>query len=79
MLSKSQCLVMFTEPIMNPLDNAEKMVELLIEKCNFKGVWPCTGGVMSYVAAGRSCAFVVEIGHGATQIVPIYESKNVDV
>ncbi len=74
-VSPENCLVLFEEPVMNPQRIAEKMLELLITKFNVKAVFPACSGVMSWLPYGRGVSLLVEIGHGATQIIPIFQSN----
>ncbi|KAK9381576.1 actin family [Kockiozyma suomiensis] len=66
--------VLLTEPPMNPLSNREKMVDIMLEKYNFGGVYVAIQAVLALYAQGLSSGVVVDSGDGVTHIVPVYES-----
>ncbi|KAK7203159.1 actin family [Myxozyma melibiosi] len=66
--------ILLTEPPMNPLSNREKMVDTMLEKYNFGGVYVAIQAVLALYAQGLSSGVVVDSGDGVTHIVPVYES-----
>lgn len=44
--------VLLTEPPMNPLSNREKMVDIMLEKYNFGGVYVAIQAVLALYAQG---------------------------
>ncbi|ODQ66847.1 endocytosis and membrane growth and polarity [Nadsonia fulvescens var. elongata DSM 6958] len=66
--------ILLTEPPMNPLKNRERMVETMIEKYDFNGVYVAIQAVLALYAQGLSSGVVVDSGDGVTHIVPVYES-----
>ena len=67
--------VLLTEPIMNPSENKEKLVELMFENFNVPALQVCCQGLLSLVASGRTTGVVLDSGDGVTQVTPIYEGR----
>jgi len=65
--------VILTEAPANPLENREKMVQLMFEKFHVPKVYIALQAVLSLYAAGRTTGLVVESGDGVTHTVPVYE------
>ncbi|KAK9448212.1 actin family [Limtongia smithiae] len=66
--------ILLTEPPMNPISNREKMVDTMLEKYNFGGVYVAIQAVLALYAQGLTSGVVVDSGDGVTHIVPVYES-----
>ncbi|KAM7538490.1 hypothetical protein Aperf_G00000077195 [Anoplocephala perfoliata] len=70
------CLL--TEPPRNPKSNREKMCEVIFEKFNVPGLYIAIQAVMSLYSSGKTTGAVLDIGDGATHMVPIYEGHGLD-
>ncbi|KAI0390552.1 actin family [Xylariaceae sp. FL0594] len=66
--------ILLTEPVLNPLYNRRKMLEVMFEKYNFEGVHVGIQAVLALYAQGLSTGVVVDSGDGVTHIVPVFES-----
>lgn len=66
--------ILLTEAPLNPLKNREHMVEVMLEKYGFGGVYVAIQAVLALYAQGLSSGVVVDSGDGVTHIVPVYES-----
>ena len=66
--------ILLTEAPLNPLKNRERMVETMLEKYNFNGVYVAIQAVLALYAQGLNSGVVVDSGDGVTHIVPVYES-----
>ena len=51
-LDPTECLIMLTEPPMNPLKNREKMIEVMFEKYGFHGAYIAIQAVLTLYAQG---------------------------
>ena len=51
-LDPTECLIMLTEPPMNPLKNREKMLEVMFEKYGFHGAYLAIQAVLTLYAQG---------------------------
>lgn len=71
-VNPEECSVLVTEPISNPKPAREKMAEILFETLNFKGVSIATSPILPMYAAGLTTGLVLDIGDGATQVVPVW-------
>ena len=65
--------VLLTEAIMNPKANTEKMAQVMFESFGVAGMYVTNPGKMALMASGRGTGIVLDIGEGATQVVPVYE------
>ncbi|BHF64583.1 Actin-1 [Sparganum proliferum] len=65
--------VLLTEAPLNPRNNREKMVEVMFEKFNVPGLYIAIQAVLALYASGRTTGVVMDVGDGATHLVPIYE------
>ncbi len=65
--------VLLTEAPRNPRNNRERMCEVMFEKFNVPGLYVAIQAVMSLYASGRTTGVVLDIGDGATHLVPIFE------
>merc|ERR1712165_588660 len=72
-LDPTECLIMLTEPPMNPLKNREKMLEVMFEKYGFHGAYLAIQAVLTLYAQGLLTGVVVDSGDGVTHICPVYE------
>nr|WAQ15581.1 Arp2 [Halisarca dujardinii] len=68
-----ECKVLLTEPPMNPMKNREKMVEMMFEEYNCKGVYVAIQAVLTLYAQGLLTGVVIDSGDGVTHICPVYE------
>jgi len=72
-LDPTECLIMLTEPPMNPLKNREKMIEVMFEKYGFHGAYIAIQAVLTLYAQGLLTGVVVDSGDGVTHVCPVYE------
>lgn len=70
------CLL--TEPPKNPKSNREKMCEVMFEKFNVPGLYIAIQAVMSLYSSGKTTGAVMDIGDGATHMVPIFEGHGLN-
>ena len=63
--------VIFTEPLINPKKNREKLVEIMFETFNVLGVSVILQVISDLYAAGKFTGFVVDSGEGLTQFAAI--------
>ncbi|KAJ4131236.1 Arp2/3 complex subunit, actin nucleation center [Fusarium oxysporum] len=66
--------ILLTEPPMNPLENREKMCEIMFERYGFGALYVAIQAVLALYSQGLSSGVVVDSGDGVTHIVPVYES-----
>uniref|UniRef100_A0A2I3S5D2 Actin-related protein 2 n=1 Tax=Pan troglodytes TaxID=9598 RepID=A0A2I3S5D2_PANTR len=67
------CKILLTEPLMNPTENREKMVEVMFETYQFSGIYVAIQAVLTLYAQGLLTGVVVDSGDGVTHIYPVYE------
>ena len=69
----SEHRVMLTEAPGCSKRNREKMVEVMFETFNVKGMYITIQAVLSLYANGRTTGLVCDSGDGVTHTVPVYE------
>ena len=67
--------ILLTEAPFNPLDNREKMAEVMFEKFGFKAVRVGMQAVMALFSEGNLTGLVVDSGDGVTHIMPVYDGN----
>jgi len=67
-----------TEPPLNPLQNRRKMLEMMFEKYQFKGVHVAIQAILTLYAQALMSGVVVDSGDGVTHIVPVYEGYSLE-
>ncbi|XP_006012246.1 uncharacterized protein LOC102352921 [Latimeria chalumnae] len=72
-IKPSERPVLMTETPLNPLNNREKMTQLLFETFNVPAMYVAIQAVLALYASGRTTGCVVESGDGVTHTVPIFE------
>uniref|UniRef100_A0A5K3EXQ5 Actin n=1 Tax=Mesocestoides corti TaxID=53468 RepID=A0A5K3EXQ5_MESCO len=65
--------VLLTEAPRNPRNNREKMCEVMFEKFNVPGLYVAIQAVMALYSSGKTTGTVLDIGDGATHLVPIFD------
>jgi len=65
--------LLITEPVMNPIKNKKKMMEVIIESMNFGTINITNQAILVLYSHGLLSGMVIDCGEGATQIAPIYE------
>ena len=65
--------VLLSEAPLNPVENREKMAEIMFESFKTPAMYVEMSSVLSLYASGRVTGTVVEVGDGVTCAVPIYE------
>ncbi|XP_064418447.1 actin-like isoform X5 [Latimeria chalumnae] len=65
--------VLITETPLNPLNNREKMTQLLFETFNVPAMYAAIQAMLALYASGLTTGCVVESGDGVTHTVPIFE------
>jgi len=69
----SGCKLFLTEPILSANGDREKMAEIMFEDFGVSGLYIGEQPLLAMYAHGGSTGLVVDIGHGLTQIAPIWE------
>ncbi|EFC50487.1 hypothetical protein NAEGRDRAFT_29502 [Naegleria gruberi] len=65
--------LLISEACENPKENRYHMAEILFEKYKVPSIYIASQPVLSLYSTGKSSGLVVEIGHGVSQTVPIFE------
>merc|ERR1711997_1114232 len=61
-LDPKECLIMLTEPPMNPKANREKMTQIMFETFNMPAMYVAIQAVLSLYASGRTTGMVMDSG-----------------
>ncbi|XP_013077417.2 uncharacterized protein LOC106063566 [Biomphalaria glabrata] len=69
--------VLMSEALNNSSFNREKTAQILFEKFQIPSLFMTNQAVLSLYHAGRVTGTIVDIGAGATSVVPIYEGFNI--
>ncbi|CAI9741785.1 Hypothetical predicted protein [Octopus vulgaris] len=67
--------ILLTEAVHNSKVNREKMAEIMFEKFNAHTLCITNQASLSLFASGRNTGMSVNVGHGITQIVPVYDGS----
>jgi len=65
--------VLLTEAPNNPIQNREKMAEIMFEHLSVPALFVSIQAVLSLYASGRTTGCVLDCGDGVTHAVPVYE------
>lgn len=65
--------VLLTEAAMNPLENRQRMVEIMFECFSVPFTYVAMQAVLALYAAGRSTGVVFDSGDGVSHSVPVFE------
>uniref|UniRef100_A0A3B3VUV5 Si:ch211-241j12.3 n=1 Tax=Poecilia latipinna TaxID=48699 RepID=A0A3B3VUV5_9TELE len=65
--------VLLTEAAMNPLENRQRMVEIMFENFGVPLAYVAMQAVLALYAAGRTTGVVVDSGEGVSHSVPVFE------
>uniref|UniRef100_A0A3Q2D7N0 POTE ankyrin domain family member E-like n=1 Tax=Cyprinodon variegatus TaxID=28743 RepID=A0A3Q2D7N0_CYPVA len=65
--------VLLTEAAMNPLDNRQRMVEIMFERFGVPFAYVAMQAVLALYAAGRTTGVVFDSGEGVSHSVPVFE------
>ncbi|XP_076016269.1 uncharacterized protein LOC143008405 [Genypterus blacodes] len=65
--------VLLTEAAMNPLDNRQRMVEIMFEGFGVPFTYVAMQAVLALYASGRSTGVVFDSGDGVSHSVPVFE------
>ncbi|SCU95968.1 LANO_0E12024g1_1 [Lachancea nothofagi CBS 11611] len=65
--------VLVTEAPLNPLENREKMCEMLFDTFNIPAVYVSIQAVLALYAGGRTTGCVIDCGDGVCHSVPVYD------
>ncbi|XP_023144520.2 uncharacterized protein LOC111580836 [Amphiprion ocellaris] len=65
--------VLLTEAAMNPLENRQRMVEIMFECFNVPFTYVAMQAVLALYAAGRTTGVVFDSGDGVSHSVPVFE------
>ncbi|KAH3763553.1 actin family [Pelomyxa schiedti] len=66
--------IVLTEPMLNPINKRQKMVETMFERFKFDGIYIAPQPTLALYAQGLLTGVSVDIGDSTTTIMPIYES-----
>ena len=69
--------ILLTESPVNPTGNLEKMIEIMFETFSVPAMYAATPPVLALLASGRTGGVVLDVGHGASHAMPIYEGYRV--
>uniref|UniRef100_A0A8D0HI42 Uncharacterized protein n=1 Tax=Sphenodon punctatus TaxID=8508 RepID=A0A8D0HI42_SPHPU len=72
-INASERPVLLTEPPLNPLQNREKMAELMFESFKVPALYLSIQATLALYASARTNGLVIDSGDGVTHTVPIYE------
>eukprot|EP01084_Bolivina_argentea_P168259 291841_1 len=68
--------ILLTESSLNPKTNREKVVQIMFETFDVDAMYIANQSVLSlYASNGRTTGIVIDCGHNASHIVPIYEGN----
>ncbi|XP_026478012.1 actin-3-like isoform X1 [Ctenocephalides felis] len=65
--------ILMTESAISEKSNRTKMTQIMFEKFSTPAMFLATPAVLSLYACGRTTGVVVDIGHGVSHTVPIYQ------
>ncbi|XP_045915964.1 uncharacterized protein LOC123977384 [Micropterus dolomieu] len=65
--------VLLTEAAMSPLENRQRMVEIMFESFNVPFTYVAMQAVLALYAAGRTTGVVFDSGDGVSHSVPVFE------
>ncbi|KAG9482260.1 hypothetical protein GDO78_011121 [Eleutherodactylus coqui] len=65
--------VLLTEVPLNPIQNREKMAEIMFESFDVPGMFVASQGVLTLYSSGTTTGMFVNSGEGVTHMVPVYE------
>lgn len=65
--------ILLTEPPLNPKQNRERMVKLMLEEFGFKRVHVAVQATLVLYSQGITTGLVVDSGDGVTHMVPVFE------
>eukprot|EP01084_Bolivina_argentea_P168257 291836_1 len=68
--------ILLTESSLNPKTNREKVVQIMFETFDVDAMYIANQSVLSlYASNGRTTGIVIDCGHNASHIVPVYEGN----
>ncbi|KAM5229756.1 actin-like protein 9 [Hipposideros larvatus] len=65
--------LLFSDPPFSPTTNREKLVEVAFESLGSPAMYVASQSALSVYAHGRVSGLVVDIGHGVTSTVPVFQ------
>lgn len=65
--------VLMTDPPLNPREGREKMTTMLFETFNVPAMYIAVQAVIGLYASGRTTGCVLDLGHGKSHTVPVFE------
>ncbi|MCO5550698.1 hypothetical protein L7F22_004188 [Adiantum nelumboides] len=65
--------LLITEPLLTPKVVREKVVQVMFETFNVTGFYAVEQAVLSLYSVGRISGCAVDVGHGKTDIAPVWE------
>lgn len=65
--------LLIAEPLVTPKVVREKVVQIMFETFNVTGLYAVEQAVLSLYAVGRISGCAVDVGHGKTDIAPVWE------
>ena len=70
--------MLFAEYALYPIMCREKMTEILFESFKIESYYTAINSVLSLYGSGRITGAVVDVGHGVTHIVPVYDGHAIE-
>ncbi|XP_070196692.1 actin, cytoplasmic-like [Littorina saxatilis] len=74
----SQHALLLTRHVQDPVTDADKFVQLAVEKLGASAVYLGSQPVLTLYANGCTDGVVVDCGEGVTQVVPVYQGYTID-
>jgi len=71
-VTPSECKVLLTEPLFAHDKMREKIADVMFKEFNVRALQIDIQPLLALYAYGKSTGMIVDIGHGLTQLVPIY-------
>jgi len=72
-IDPKECKLLLTEPPLNPINNRQRMLEVMFEQYGFHSVYVAIQAVLTLYAQGLLTGVVVDSGDGVTHVCPVYE------
>ena len=70
--------VLLTEPSKRRRFDREKMIEIMFETFKVPSYYSNLQAIFSLYSSGRSTGLVAQLGHGVTEIIPVYEYYGIE-
>eukprot|EP00913_Durusdinium_trenchii_P005315 g4960.t1 len=68
--------VLLTDAPLTPKEDRERITQIMFESFNVPAMYLACTGALSLYAAGRTTGIALELGHGSSCAMPVYEGQN---